>query len=78
MARKLDMSKARARHIVWCFLEAIMLKFGFDVYWVARVMECVKTVSVLVLINGNPTEEFAPGEVLDKVTLSRHTYSFCV
>lgn len=53
MAVKLDMSKAYDS-VKWCFLERIMQKMGFDENWIKLTMECVKTPSFLVLLNGEP------------------------
>lgn len=58
MAMKLDMSKEYDR-IEWGFLEASLGKFGFEEKWSNRVMECVRTVTFSVLVNGRPSEEFS-------------------
>ena len=59
MAIKLDMSKAYDR-VEWGFLFQIMQKLGFDARWTNLVMECIKTPSYAVLINGEPQGYIAP------------------
>lgn len=51
MAIKLDISKAYNR-VEWVFLQKIMLKVGFDEWWVHLAMEMVHIATYLVLING--------------------------
>lgn len=54
---KLDMQKVYDR-IEWDFLEACMIKVGFNERWVGWVMQCVTTVSLSVKVNGKPLPFF--------------------
>ncbi|XP_074378458.1 uncharacterized protein LOC141719995 [Apium graveolens] len=48
---KVDISKAYDR-LEWNFLENMLIKFGFNSVWVARIMRCVQTVSYSFIQDG--------------------------
>ena len=63
VAIKTDMSKAYDR-VEWSFMEALLLKFGFDPQWVARIMKCINSVTYQVLINGEAKGNITPSRGL--------------
>ncbi|KAF7822290.1 reverse transcriptase [Senna tora] len=63
LAMKIDMAKAYDR-VEWDFLEQVLLKLGFCVGWVDRVMACVKSVDYNVLVGGRKVADFKPGRGL--------------
>ena len=50
--------------VEWDFLEAIMVRFGFERRSVDWTMECVKTVSYNLVINGKPSCRINPSRGL--------------
>ena len=58
-AVKLDMHKAYDR-VEWSFLEAMLIKHGFDSRWVNLIMVCVTSVEYKVRFNSNETNPFLP------------------
>ena len=48
----------------WDFLEAVLLRMGFDPNWVKMIMSCVSSVTLAVLVNGSPGKKFKPSRGL--------------
>lgn len=53
------MNKAYDR-VEWDFLEAALLRFGFDPQWVNLILICVSSVSYSIVLNGNVGSFFRP------------------
>ncbi|GKV05161.1 hypothetical protein SLEP1_g17203 [Rubroshorea leprosula] len=54
---KADFEKA-FDSVNWNFLDNMMGKFGFCHKWRLWIRECISSATVLILVNGSPTEEF--------------------
>jgi hypothetical protein len=74
---KLDMSKAYNR-VQWCFLDAVMRRMGFVERWVQLIMECVRSISYAVLINGKEVGGIQPTRGLQQGDpLFSYLFLFC-
>jgi len=56
---KVDFEKAYDS-VRWEFLYDMLYKLGFHSKWVMWMRGCLESATVLVLVNGSPTEEFKP------------------
>ncbi|KAG6424932.1 hypothetical protein SASPL_115355 [Salvia splendens] len=54
---KLDFQKAYDT-VQWDFLEETLVGMGFGRKWIIWIMECVRTASMSILVNGSPTSSF--------------------
>ncbi|GJW80372.1 RNA-directed DNA polymerase, eukaryota [Tanacetum coccineum] len=54
---KVDFEKA-FDSVSWSFLQDVMLQMGFGIKWRKWIQACLSSASILVLINGSPSNEF--------------------
>lgn len=59
MMLKMDMEKADD-HMDWGFLEEVLFCLGFCETWINWLMECVRTPTFSVLLNGGPCGKVVP------------------
>lgn len=77
MAVKTDICEAYDR-IEWRFLEVVLTKKGFAPRWVNWIMECVRTVSFSILVNGSPYGQFEASQGLRQdYPLSPYLFILC-
>ena len=77
MALKLDMSKAYDR-IKWKFLEKIMRHLGFSRKIRTAIMSCIRSVSYVVLLNGESVGHIKSGRALQQgEPLSPYMFLLC-
>ncbi|OMO94917.1 reverse transcriptase [Corchorus capsularis] len=63
VALKVDMNKAYDR-VEWGFFHALLLKIGFNSNWCDWVLECVRSVSYTIVINGKSSRMIFPSRGL--------------
>lgn len=59
MSIKFNMSKVFDQ-VEWDFIRGVMERLGFDKKWIDLIMQCVSSVSYLVLINGEAYGNITP------------------
>ena len=59
MLPKLDLSKTYDR-VDWSFLDMVLKAFGFDIKSCKLISQLVTTSSLVVLVNGSPSDFFKP------------------
>ncbi|XP_062170581.1 secreted RxLR effector protein 78-like [Alnus glutinosa] len=77
MGIKLDMSKAYDR-VELKFLEALMIRMGFDERWVFLIMQCVTSVQYSVIINGSLVGDIRPSRgIRQRDPISPYLFIIC-
>lgn len=50
--------------VEWGFLEYVMMKFGFDIRWIQKIMSCLQSVSFSFKFNNQVSGNVIPGRGL--------------
>jgi len=45
--------------VSWDFLSYMMKRMGFCTKWIKWINGCLKSISISILVNGSPTDEFS-------------------
>ncbi|KAL5563053.1 hypothetical protein UlMin_032800 [Ulmus minor] len=59
MGLKIDLQKAYDR-LSWQFLAKVLKAFGFHSVWIHRVITCISTARLTLMLNGAPAHNFSP------------------
>jgi hypothetical protein len=74
---KLDIAKAYDS-LEWDFIESTFIAMGFPNKIISTIMQCIKTVTFSILINGEPSDSFCPNRGLrQRDPLSPYIYIMC-
>lgn len=78
VAFKVDLNKAFHK-VSWAFLEEVMKQMNFSPHYIRIVMECITTISLRVLINGDQLESYDPESgLMQGDSLSLYLFILCM
>lgn len=75
MILNLDLNKAYDR-VNWKFVKKVLKVVGLPILWIHLIMECITSVTYLVIINGEPVAQINPKAGLrqgDLITIHFHS-----